>query len=132
QRHGAVASVSSGSLQASHIGPLKRSGSCLSRHRTHPVATRYRASSRRQAQTSCHPHFGGDHVHTVSPAIAQGRRTGFADETVAHSPTSSLMVIWPSALSRSRCAAISALRPCLQGVTSTHPRCITATVQVSL
>jgi len=106
-----------GRQQTSHMGSLRRCrlDCACRRNRTHPVTTWCGECSRWQPQAGCRPHFGGDHVHTISPAVAQVRRTGFADETVAHSPASSLMVICPSAPSRSRCAAISALRPCLQG-----------------
>src|SRR5215813_15056112 len=63
----------------------------------------------------------GHHVHTVSPAVAQVRRTGLADATIAAFArviTDSDQVKRALAVG----AAISAFRPCLQGVKGMHAK----------
>src|SRR5215471_3799034 len=84
QGHGAGASVTPvAACMPRTKGRSDAADRACRRHRTHPVATWYGACSRWQPQAGCHPHFGGGHVHTVSPAVAQVPRTGCADETVA-------------------------------------------------
>src|SRR5215831_3303910 len=61
----------------------------------------------------------GHHVHTVSPAVAQVRRTGLADATIA---AFARVITDCDQVKRALAvgAAISAFRPCLQGVKGTH------------
>ena len=107
QGHGAGASVTPvAACKPRTKGRSDAADRACRRHRTHPVATWYGACSRRQPQAGCHPQLGGTMCIRLVRLLRKCLEQAVPMRRLPHSPASSLTVIWPSAPSRSRCAAI--------------------------